>query len=71
MGRRSAKIAGRKGKADAKKAKLYGKIGKKIIQIVKAGGGDPATNARLHDLLRQARDLGVPKDILDRNIKKV
>jgi len=33
MGRRSAKIAVRKGKADAKKAKVYGRIGKKIIQM--------------------------------------
>ncbi|KIZ07597.1 hypothetical protein MNEG_0344 [Monoraphidium neglectum] len=55
MGRRSAKIALRKGKADAKKAKVYGKIGKKIIQIVKAGGADPATNSKLSDLLKQAR----------------
>lgn len=70
MGRRSAKIALRKGKADAKKAKVYGKIGKKIIQIVKAGGGDPTTNSKLSDLLKQARELGVPRDILDRNIKK-
>ncbi|KAI8473710.1 MAG: transcriptional regulator TACO1-like protein [Monoraphidium minutum] len=70
MGRRSAKIALRKGKADAKKAKVYGKIGKKIIQIVKAGGADPATNSKLSDLLKQARELGVPRDILDRNIKR-
>lgn len=70
MGRRSAKIALRKGKADAKKAKVYGKMGKKLIQIVKAGGPDPVANSKLSDLLKQAKDLGVPKDIIERNIKK-
>lgn len=33
MGRRAAKIAGRKGKADALRAKLYGRIGKKVVQV--------------------------------------
>jgi hypothetical protein len=37
---------------------------------VKSGGNDPATNSKLADLIRQAKDLGVPKDIVDRNLKK-
>lgn len=37
---------------------------------VKAGGPDPVGNSKLSDLLKQAKDLGVPKDIIDRNIKK-
>jgi transcriptional/translational regulatory protein YebC/TACO1 len=37
---------------------------------VKAGGADPATNSKLSDLLKQARDLGVPKDVLERNMKR-
>lgn len=37
---------------------------------VKAGGPDPVANAKLSDLLKQAKDLGVPKDIIERNIKK-
>ncbi|PNW86836.1 hypothetical protein CHLRE_02g097550v5 [Chlamydomonas reinhardtii] len=69
-GRRAAKIALRKGKSDAKKSKIYGRIGKKIIQLAKAGGADPATNAALDTLLRQAKDLGVPKDIVERNLKR-
>lgn len=36
----------------------------------KAGGADPATNAALDTLLRQAKDLGVPKDIVERNLKR-
>ncbi|GFR51736.1 hypothetical protein Agub_g14110, partial [Astrephomene gubernaculifera] len=70
MGRRSAKIALRKGKSDAKKAKIYGRVGKKIIQLAKAGGADPTTNAALDTLLRQAKDLGVPKDVVERNLKR-
>lgn len=70
MGRRSDKIAQRKGKSDAAKAKVYGRIGKKIIQYVKSGGADPSTNSRLSDLLKQAKEAGVPKDIIDRNIKR-
>lgn len=37
---------------------------------VKAGGTDPATNAKLADLLKKAKDLGVPKDIVERNLKR-
>jgi transcriptional/translational regulatory protein YebC/TACO1 len=37
---------------------------------VKAGGPDPVANSKLSDLLKQAKELGVPKDIIDRNIKK-
>ncbi|GIM09916.1 hypothetical protein Vretimale_13713, partial [Volvox reticuliferus] len=70
MGRRSAKIALRKGKSDAKKSKIYGRVGKKIIQLAKAGGADPTTNAALDTLLRQAKELGVPKDVVERNLKR-
>jgi hypothetical protein len=70
MGRRSAKIAGRKGKADAAKAKLYGKLGKLIAQAVRSGGADPIANARLRDVLAQAKLAQLPADIIDRNLKK-
>ena len=70
MGRRSAKIATRKGKADAQKAKLYGKIGKLIAQAVRSGGADPIANSRLRDILQQATVAQLPKDIIDRNLKK-
>ncbi len=36
----------------------------------KAGGPDPVSNSALADVLRQARDAQVPKDIIERNIKK-
>ena len=69
-GRRSAKIAGRKGKADLAKAKIYGKIGKLIAQAVRSGGADVLANARLRDVLQQAKLANVPNDIIERNMKK-
>jgi len=71
MGRRAAKIANRKGKADAVKAKLYGRIGKTIVQAVKAGGGaDPAGNSRLAEVLKRAKEVGAPKDLIERNLRR-
>lgn len=37
---------------------------------VKAGGPDPVGNSKLSDLLKQAKELGVPKDLIERNMKK-
>ncbi|KAG0562459.1 hypothetical protein KC19_9G148300 [Ceratodon purpureus] len=70
MGRRSSKIATKKGAQDKKKAKLYGKMGKQIQQVVKEGGPSPAANAALAQLLQQAKDTDVPREIIDRNMKK-
>lgn len=71
MGRRSSKIAMRKGAQDAKKAKLYGKIGKEIVSAVKKGGSpNPVANPTLAALLQYAKDFDIPKDIIERNIKK-
>ena len=50
MGRRSSKIAVRKGVQDAKKAKSWGKYGKLILQAAKAGGPSPEANARLGEV---------------------
>ncbi|OVA20258.1 Transcriptional regulator TACO1-like [Macleaya cordata] len=70
MGRRSSKIAGRKGAQDAKKAKRYGKIGKEIVSAVKKGGPSPVSNTVLAAVLEKAKELDVPKEILERNIKR-
>lgn len=53
--RRSSKIATRKGKADAQKSKLYGKIGKQVAQAVRQGGPDVLANSRLKDALHAAK----------------
>lgn len=70
MGRRSSKIAARKGAQDAKKSKLYGKIGKELVTALKRGGPNPASNSWLADILEKAKELDIPKEILERNIKK-
>ncbi|KAK1408408.1 hypothetical protein QVD17_40150 [Tagetes erecta] len=70
MGRRSCKIAGRKGVQDAKKAKLYAKVGKEVVSAVKKGGPSPVSNTTLAAILEKAKELDVPKDILERNIKR-
>mmetsp|Transcript_18102 Transcript_18102/g.27151 ORF Transcript_18102/g.27151 Transcript_18102/m.27151 type:complete len:310 (-) Transcript_18102:158-1087(-) len=70
FGRRSAKIAGRKGAQDAIKTKLYTKIGKMVADAVKSGGSDPESNPKLATIMKQAQTANVPKDIIKRNIDK-
>uniref|UniRef100_A0A5B7BXG0 Transcriptional regulatory protein n=1 Tax=Davidia involucrata TaxID=16924 RepID=A0A5B7BXG0_DAVIN len=70
MGRRSSKIATRKGAQDAKKAKLYAKIGKEVVSAVKRGGPNPVSNMSLAAVIEKAKELDVPKEILERNIKR-
>ncbi|MCE3052153.1 hypothetical protein HAX54_051719 [Datura stramonium] len=70
MGRRSCKIAGRKTAQDLKKAKLYSKIGKEIVSAVKKGGPSPISNTALAALIEKVKELDIPKDIVERNIKR-
>ncbi|KAK8547403.1 hypothetical protein V6N13_098113 [Hibiscus sabdariffa] len=70
MGRRSSKIAGRKGAQDAKKAKTYSRIGKEVVSAVKKGGPNPASNTVLAAVIEKAKELDIPKEILERNIKR-
>ena len=64
-----ANIKHRKGKADARKGKIFSRIAKEIISAVKVGGPD-RTNPRLRLVLQKARDANVPNEIIERNIKK-
>ncbi|XP_030448417.1 probable transcriptional regulatory protein At2g25830 isoform X1 [Syzygium oleosum] len=70
MGRRSCKIAGRKDAQNAKKAKLFSKIGKEVVSAVKKGGPNLTSNTALAAILEKAKELDVPKEILERNIKR-
>ncbi|KAI7743307.1 hypothetical protein M8C21_030721 [Ambrosia artemisiifolia] len=58
------------GVQDAKKTKLYAKVGKEVVSAVKKGGPNPISNTALASILEKAKDLDVPKDILERNIKR-
>lgn len=70
MGRRSCKIAGRKTAQDLKKAKVYARFGKEVVSAVKKGGSSPVSNTALAALFEKAKELDIPRDILDRNIKR-
>jgi len=63
-------IKRKKGAADAKRASVFTKIGREIAVAVKAGGGDPASNSKLRDLIAKAKANNVPNDNIDRLIKK-
>ncbi len=65
-----ANIKHRKGKADAKKGKIFSRIAKEIISAVKVGGADAKSNPRLRLVLQKAKAANVPNDVVDRNIKK-
>ncbi|MBT3981143.1 MAG: YebC/PmpR family DNA-binding transcriptional regulator [Bacteriovoracaceae bacterium] len=70
MGRKSAKIATRKGAADKAKSRVYSKALHDVAIAIKSGGGDPATNFLLKIALDRCRKFNVPKDNIDRAIKK-
>jgi YebC/PmpR family DNA-binding regulatory protein len=65
-----ANIKHRKGRADAKKGKIFSRIAKEIISAVKVQGPDIKSNARLKIALQKAKEANVPNDIIERNIKK-
>lgn len=65
-----AGIKHKKALIDNKRGKIWSKISKAIMVAAKLGGGDPATNARLRVPLADARAARMPKDNIDRAIKK-
>lgn len=60
----------RKGAQDAKRSKLFSKLSKEITVAAKMGGPDPDSNARLRLAIQNARGQSMPKDNIDRAIKK-
>ena len=66
----SANIAIRKGAQDKKRGKLFGKLSRAIIVAARAGGGDPTSNLALRYALDKARKSSMPKDNIDRAVKK-
>jgi YebC/PmpR family DNA-binding regulatory protein len=63
-------IMHRKGKQDAVRSKLFGKLAREITVAAKLGAPDPAMNARLRMAVIAARAENMPKDNIDRAIKK-
>jgi YebC/PmpR family DNA-binding regulatory protein len=63
-------IKHKKGAADAKRGKIFTKIIKEIIVAARAGGGDPEMNPRLRTAVAAAKAANMPKDNIERGIKK-
>src|ERR1700684_2884029 len=63
-------IMHRKGRQDAAKSKLFGKLAREIYVAAKLGMPDPAMNARLRAAIIAARAENMSKDSIDRAIKK-
>lgn len=63
-------IKHKKGKIDAKRGKIFTKIGRELAVAVKEGGPNPADNARLRDAITKAKSNNMPNDTIDRSIKK-
>ncbi|KQO68095.1 MULTISPECIES: YebC/PmpR family DNA-binding transcriptional regulator [unclassified Methylobacterium] len=63
-------IMHRKGRVDAVRSKLFGKLAREITVAAKLGLPDPAMNARLRAAIIAARAENVPKDNIERAIKK-
>ncbi|MFK8104433.1 MAG: YebC/PmpR family DNA-binding transcriptional regulator [Saprospiraceae bacterium] len=70
MGRAFEFRKARKFKRWAKMAKAFTRIGKNIVMAVKAGGPDPETNSQLRAVIQNAKDANMPKDNIERAIKK-
>lgn len=65
-----ANIKHRKGAQDAKRGKIFTKLIREITVAAKTGGGDPDANARLRTAIDKAKFENMPKDTIDRAIKK-
>jgi YebC/PmpR family DNA-binding regulatory protein len=65
-----ANIQHRKGKQDKIRAKLFSKLAKEITVAAKMGDPDPAKNPRLRLAVKEAKAVSMPKDVIDRAIKK-
>ena len=65
-----ATIKHKKGALDAKRGQKFTKLIKEISVAAKMGGGDPDSNARLRTAILKARAENMPKDNIDRAIKK-
>ncbi len=63
-------IKRKKGANDAKRGKMFTKLIKEITIAAKMGGGDPEGNPRLRSAVTAAKGENMPKDNIDRAIKR-
>ncbi len=65
-----AGIKHKKALIDNKRGKVWSKLSRAIIVAAKAGGGDPDTNLRLRYAINDAKAVSMPKDNIERAVKK-
>ncbi len=65
-----ANIRHRKAAQDAKRGKIYTKLAREITVAAKEGGGDPEKNPRLRAAIEKARKFNMPKENIERAIKR-
>lgn len=65
-----AKLKRHKAASDARRGKLFAQLARNLTIAARAGGSDPAGNARLRTLLAQAREAGMPAVGIDHAVKK-
>jgi YebC/PmpR family DNA-binding regulatory protein len=63
-------IKHKKGAADAKRGKIFTKLIREITTAARIGGGDPESNSRLRVAINQAKTENMPKDNIEKAIKK-
>jgi len=63
-------IQQKKGKVDAKRGKIFTKIGKELMVAAKSGGSNPETNSKLRDVIAKAKASNMPLETITRAIKK-
>ncbi len=65
-----ANIKHKKERTDAKKGKVFTKLGREIAVAVKEGGPDPSVNGKLRDVIAKCKSNNMPNDTITRSIKK-
>src|SRR5438876_7581570 len=65
-----ATIKHKKGAIDAKRGKMFSKLSRAIIIAARHGGGDPETNLKLRYAIDKARQVSMPKDNIERAVKR-
>ncbi len=63
-------IKHKKGAADAKRGKIFSRLIKEVTVAARLGGGDPDGNPRLRTAIQAAKTENMPKDNIERAIKK-
>jgi YebC/PmpR family DNA-binding regulatory protein len=65
-----ATIRRKKGAADAKKGAIFTRLAREIVMAAREGGGDPGSNIRLALAIEKARASNMPKDNIERAIRR-